>query len=437
MTERTKYEAELKNKLENYEPSGYSSNWDGIKNKLPHQGKPLWFKAAVITGVAAIVAGVILFSLPNNKKNTNEYKEETATHENHIVNTNPEKDMKDTDSGQDNKTNQVFTPENPDNETESRLSDNTNVNSEQTGNNEDTQVTDNASDPTPDAKNKEISKDQETQEDLCDNTEKSEDKQSDQNTDKVPQINMVVDNHCIPVTVKFSSNVDPEKYNMKWYFDDGSTSEQQTIEHVYEKPGEYKASLYLKPFSKNESPQRIQSKTITCYGIKNPKIYFDKNENLYTFSTAESGDISYQWSIDNKRFNTATVDYEFKKDGTYPVDLMLSDNHGCTYEVTKEIQVEIEHNYFVPNAFNASSNGMNASFGPVGENLRSMEYRMLIFDKNGQLVFETDKLNNPWKGINQRTNQPAEQGVYMWKITTKDEYGNTNNKQGQVTLFRN
>jgi hypothetical protein len=436
MTERTKYEAELKNKLQNYEPSGYSSNWDGIKNKLPYQGKSLWFKAAVITGVAAIVAGIILFSLPDDKKDTNANKEETSTHENRIVNTNPENGKKADDSGQNIKSNQVYTPDNPGDETESPISDIKYVNSEQSEKGEASQLTENASETTADAENKEISKDEETQEYLCDDTEKSEDKQPDQHTDKEPQISVAVDDHCIPVKVKFSSNVDPEKYDMKWYFDDGSTSEQQTPEYVYEKPGEYKPSLYLKPFNKDESPQRIQSKTITCHGIENPKIHFVKIENLYTFTTVESEDITCKWSIDNKQFNTAVVDYEFKKDGTYPVDLMLSDNHGCTYEVSKEIQVEIEHNYFVPNAFNVSSNGVNASFGPVGENLRSMEYRMLIFDKNGHLVFETDKLNKPWKGFNQRTNQPAEQGVYMWKITTKDKYGNTNNNQGQVTLFR-
>ncbi|MGC9332445.1 MAG: hypothetical protein ACP5DZ_11325, partial [Bacteroidales bacterium] len=69
MTERTKYEVELKKKLENFEPSGYSGIWNDIKNKLPRQGKPFWFKAAVITGVAAFVAGIIIFSLPNNSGN--------------------------------------------------------------------------------------------------------------------------------------------------------------------------------------------------------------------------------------------------------------------------------------------------------------------------------------------------------------------------------
>nr|MDA3819777.1 gliding motility-associated C-terminal domain-containing protein [Candidatus Delongbacteria bacterium] len=158
---------------------------------------------------------------------------------------------------------------------------------------------------------------------------------------------------------------------------------------------------------------------------------------LYTFSTVESGDISCHWSVDERQFNTAVVDYEFKSNGTYPVKLTVSDEHGCMQEVTKKLDVEIEHNYYVPNAFNVSSNGVNASFGPVGEDIRSMEYRMLIFDKNGQLIFETDDLDNPWKGINQQTSQPAEQGIYMWKISTKDKYGNTQNKQGQVTLFRN
>ncbi|MEA3447990.1 MAG: PKD domain-containing protein [Bacteroidota bacterium] len=431
MTEKTKYEAELKKKLENFEPSGYSSHWNGIKNKLPHQGKYFWFKAAVITGVAAFVAGIILFSLPGDKKNTNANKEETSAQNNQVVNTMPD------DSGQDNESSQVFTSGKPDDVTETPLSDNENANALQSENEKDTHITDNASESTPEIDNKALSNNDEVQENLCDNKEKSDNKQSDQHTEKEPQINVAVDNHCIPVKVKFSSNVDPEKYDIKWYFDDGSTSKEQTPEHVYEKPGEYKASLYLKPFKKDELQQRIQSKPIICYGIENPKIYFDKNENLYTFTTVESGDISCQWFIDNKQFNTAVVDYEFKNNGSYPVKLTVSDEHGCTQEITKKLKVEIEHDYYVPNAFNVSSNGVNASFGPVGEDIRSMEYRMLIFDKNGQLIFETDDLDNPWKGINQQTNQPAEQGVYLWKITTKDKYGNTQNKQGQVTLFRN
>lgn len=434
--EKTKFEEGLRQKLEAFEPSGYSSDWEGIKNKLPKQGKPAWFKAVVITGAVAVLTGIIILCLPDKPTDIESDQTGTPSQNEQIVNSpeddhdtntedisQPEQDHKDNTAdksesepvSEKNKQDKVSTPE-PSNSSSENFCDKSDKN-----NSDNNIAEDNTTKAASDT--------------IAESTEK--DQKQETNTDIKPQIVSNQDNTCIPVKVEFKTNVDTEKYDLKWYFGDGTTSQEINPVHTYKQTGEYQATLHLKPYDDNKKSQRLNSETITCHGIKKPKIYFDKTKNLFTFSTVENGDISYHWKIDGKQFNTAVVDYEFREDGNYPVKLKLTDGHGCTKETIKKLDVEIEHHYYVPNAINLSSNGVNANFKPVGEDLQSMEYRMMIYDKNGHLVFETDNINKPWTGINQQTNKPAERGVYLWKITTKDKYGNTRHKQGQVTLFRN
>ena len=65
-----------------------------------------------------------------------------------------------------------------------------------------------------------------------------------------------------------------------------------------------------------------------------------------------------------------------------------------------------------------------------------MSFKMLIFDRTGQVIFKTEDINNPWNGKNMKSGNIVPEGVYLWKITTEDEFGNVKHRKGQVTLLR-
>ncbi|MFW5768232.1 MAG: hypothetical protein ACOCXO_07690, partial [Bacteroidota bacterium] len=71
MTGKTKFEKELKQKLEAYEPVEYNSDWQGIEKKLPSSGGTPWLNALLITGGIIIVAAIAILSLPEREQENN------------------------------------------------------------------------------------------------------------------------------------------------------------------------------------------------------------------------------------------------------------------------------------------------------------------------------------------------------------------------------
>jgi gliding motility-associated-like protein len=89
----------------------------------------------------------------------------------------------------------------------------------------------------------------------------------------------------------------------------------------------------------------------------------------------------------------------------------------------------------VPSAFNpGSSHTENHTFIPVGVFINSKDYLFQIYNRWGQLLFETTEINKGWDGTYK--GEDAAQGVYTYfvRFTTSD--GQLFEKRGTVTLIR-
>jgi gliding motility-associated-like protein len=65
------------------------------------------------------------------------------------------------------------------------------------------------------------------------------------------------------------------------------------------------------------------------------------------------------------------------------------------------------------------------------------DYKLLIYDRWGKMVFQTDDRGEGWDG--RIDGNPAEQGVYTWIIFYTDGLGShleSNNAKGVVLLMR-
>ena len=90
---------------------------------------------------------------------------------------------------------------------------------------------------------------------------------------------------------------------------------------------------------------------------------------------------------------------------------------------------------YVPSAFNpGSSHTENQKFIPVGVFINSKDYLFQIYNRWGQLLFETTEINKGWDGTYK--GEDAAQGVYTYfvRFTTSD--GQLFEKRGTVTLIR-
>jgi gliding motility-associated-like protein len=89
---------------------------------------------------------------------------------------------------------------------------------------------------------------------------------------------------------------------------------------------------------------------------------------------------------------------------------------------------------YVPNSFTPNGDGLNDNFKPVGTDITS--FNLLIFNRWGELIFETNDYNQGWNGFT--NNQQAETEVYVYLIDYSSSCSAdlTLRKMGHVSVIR-
>lgn len=90
---------------------------------------------------------------------------------------------------------------------------------------------------------------------------------------------------------------------------------------------------------------------------------------------------------------------------------------------------------YVPNAFTPNADGTNDRFTPLF-GCPPIDYQMRIFDRWGNLIFETNDANKGWDG-NAHDGIPAQMDTYVWKISVRYYEGEKKQELiGHVALIR-
>lgn len=88
---------------------------------------------------------------------------------------------------------------------------------------------------------------------------------------------------------------------------------------------------------------------------------------------------------------------------------------------------------FVPNAFTPNRDGVNDLFMPI-MNADVKQYRFMVYDRWGHIVFETTTLNKGWDG--KVSGQPNDRSVFAWQVFYQLEGEEPTSKRGTVLLLR-
>lgn len=151
---------------------------------------------------------------------------------------------------------------------------------------------------------------------------------------------------------------------------------------------------------------------------------------------ATSAGINYTWSpvtgLSNPNIANPTVTIGAVGDEmTYQVVGVTAE--GCKGEGYVKIRVYKGPEIYVPTAFTPNGDGKNDKFTPFPVGIKSYNY-FRVFNRWGQLIFSTTKLNDGWDGKIAGKEQPA--GLYVWMVEgiTRDKKIIT--KKGTVTLIR-
>ena len=132
--------------------------------------------------------------------------------------------------------------------------------------------------------------------------------------------------------------------------------------------------------------------------------------------------------------------------GLYQIMLVAMNQGMCPDTAYQVIRIQDEILVYVPNTFTPDGDENNAFFYPVISTImKPNSYLFSIYDRWGELVFETKDPNDKWDGtyyknplIHTSNNNPmAQDGVYTWKLRfIVKESGEVIYKVGHVNLLK-
>ena len=105
---------------------------------------------------------------------------------------------------------------------------------------------------------------------------------------------------------------------------------------------------------------------------------------------------------------------------------------GCRGEGYITVRVYKGPDIYVPTAFTPNGDGRNDRFLPVPVGIKSLNY-FRVFNRWGQLLFQTKTLHEGWDGKLQGAQQAT--GVYVWMIEAITNQNKIITKKGTVTLI--
>lgn len=251
---------------------------------------------------------------------------------------------------------------------------------------------------------------------------------------------------CVPLEVELTNETDPAQTgDCIWYIENGDTlSGCNDPKTVIEKPGCHDITLSV------TSPDGCTQDTtyedqICTYPLPEADFSFEPDtanvlDPTVNFLNASKRAVQYRWDFGGLDSSSATdPSYTFPEDerGSYPVCLEAISTYGCRDTSCEKVIVEGEFLLYVPNAFTPDGDGINDAFYPVVQGHDPSDYQFQIYDRWGELIFQSEDPEEKWRGRVKGSSTLAKPDVYVWKLKLRSEIsGEHETFTGHVTLVR-
>lgn len=249
---------------------------------------------------------------------------------------------------------------------------------------------------------------------------------------------------CAPGTITFTNLSVPidSTYNIVWHFGNGdSIVNVISPTYTYNEPGLFTVSVAI------TSPIGcFASDTFTnlIRVVPSPTADFSYNPEkvsniapTVTFTDNSLDADRWFWQFD--RFGTSNQInpvFTFPDTGLMRVLLVVTHPEGCKDTLVKFIDVAPEITWFMPNAFTPNGDGVNDGFYGKGFLEGIQNFNMTIWNRWGELVFETSNPSESWSGRAQQTGGMSPAGVYVYTVSFTGPRGQKFEYRGYATLVR-
>ncbi len=250
---------------------------------------------------------------------------------------------------------------------------------------------------------------------------------------------------CSPANIFFNNLSKPidETYDIQWDFGDGMT-EQDTISptHLYTIPGSYTVSVVItSPLGCSTSATfpdliRVEPSPIADFECE-PDTLLTNFNNTVQFIDKSVDAAHWNWQLD--RYKTTLEQnpvFTFPDTGLIKVRLIVTHAEGCKDSMIKYLDIRPVVLWHMPNAFTPNGDGLNDGFLGKGFLEGATNFNMTIWNRWGELVFETKDPAEEWNGRAQNTGGTSPAGVYVYLVTFTGPRGEPFEFRGFATLVK-
>jgi gliding motility-associated-like protein len=247
----------------------------------------------------------------------------------------------------------------------------------------------------------------------------------------------------------FQNTTDPASVaSATWYFGDGESAIGNTsVNHIFQQSGDYDVTLTVVDPDGCEFDSTYVG-LITMYPEPVAEFTIDPKEPTLVNSTVQfinesEGGVEFYWLFDTiNQLGEAHVENPFfvfpdQLPQEYFNRLSVTNEYGCNDIITKMLVIEEDLTLYVPNSFSPNGDGKNDLFYVEGLELDPVFFQLEIYDRWGNLVFQSNNIHEKWNGSVNGGEYYSQPGVFVYNLSYK--ISNSTEKQnvkGMITLIR-
>ena len=207
--------------------------------------------------------------------------------------------------------------------------------------------------------------------------------------------------------------------NWNWTFDNSSTSNLQNVINFYSVFGIKQAKLVVSNGVCTDSfTAKIDLGTKLKASFTAPDLICPEDLAIFKSTSTGSNILSYNWNFGDGVTSIDSIPapqkYPFTtRELIYYVRLVVGNDANCFDTAYKPLKVLYNCYIAVPSAFTPNGDGLNDYLYPLNA-YKAINLQFRVFNRYGQLVFETKDWTKKWDGRVNGVEQAA--GTYVWML---------------------
>lgn len=255
-----------------------------------------------------------------------------------------------------------------------------------------------------------------------------------------PQALFSLQDACVGMPLVLQNTSFPSDLPVQWFWDfgNGDTSHSATPSYSYSRPGTYTVTLILHNGRCGDTLRQqvnIWPNPVATIQVRDSLTRILKE--IYFADLTPGTIVQREWNLGDGATSTRQeFSYMYADTGTYLVRLIVVDEKGCRDTAYQRVVVYGEFSLYVPTAFSPNGDGVNDVFYPGGVWFDVYDFLFQIYNRWGQLIWETRERGHAWDGRDMRTGEPVPEDAYVFRVRGRDFKGKHHEYVGTVTVLK-